>query len=188
MVKSSPGARYTLLDFAQSLNLEDCRLQNTPNLLFLCGGPMADVGPYLSARDYFHRALKRKKPDLARRVKLAEDINGWFKNAWFKNETAFSDLLEVENYIAHLAAVTVLFVESPGSIAELGAFAASDHLRRKTVAVLNESHDSENTFIAEGPSESFEMTTRITLCTTTGTLTHPTLGQREGPSGTLREP
>lgn len=111
---------------------------------------MAATGPYLSARDYFHRELK-KKPDLARRVKLAEDINSWFKNAWFKNETAFSDLLEVENYIAHLAAVTVLFVESPGSIAELGAFAASDHLRRKTVAVLNEAHDSENTFIAEGP-------------------------------------
>jgi hypothetical protein len=47
--------------------------------------------------------------------------------------------------------VTVLFVESPGSIAELGAFAASDELRPKTVAVLNLRHPSENSFIADGP-------------------------------------
>jgi hypothetical protein len=50
-----------------------------------------------------------------------------------------------------LAAVTVLFVESPGSIAELGAFAASNELRPKTVAVLNKKHGSEKSFIADGP-------------------------------------
>lgn len=150
MVKSSPTAPYALVDFAKSLRLDDCKIQNTPDLLFLCGGPMAARGPYRSARDFFHRHLK-KKPDLARRVKLAEDINAWFKNAWFRNETAFSDLVEVENYLAHLAGVTVLFVESPGSIAELGAFATSDNLRPKTLAILNEFHGSENSFIADGP-------------------------------------
>lgn len=107
-------------------------------------------GPLHSARDYFHRHLKRKKTDLAKRVKLAEDINNWFKKAWFQNDTAFSDLVEVENYLAHLAAVTVLFVESPGSIAELGAFSASDVLRHKLLAVVNESHPDDS-FIADGP-------------------------------------
>jgi hypothetical protein len=42
-------------------------------------------------------------------------------------------------------------VESPGSIAELGAFAASDVLRPKTLAVLNTFYDSDRSFISEGP-------------------------------------
>jgi hypothetical protein len=41
-------------------------------------------------------------------------------------------------------------VESPGSIAELGAFAASDTLRHKLLAVVNESHPDDS-FIADGP-------------------------------------
>lgn len=150
MVKGSSSPQFTLVDFAKSLRVEDCKIQNAPDLLFLCGGPMAASGPYCSARDFFGRQLKNK-PDLARRVKLAEDVNAWFKNAWFKNETAFSDLVEVENYLVHLADVTVLFVESPGSIAELGVFAASDDLRKKTLVVLNEFHGFENSFIADGP-------------------------------------
>ena len=47
--------------------------------------------------------------------------------------------------------MTVLFVESPGSIAELGAFAASDTLSPKLLAVLNTYYDSEQSFIADGP-------------------------------------
>lgn len=150
MVRGSPTTAYTLLDFAASLRLDDCKVQNAPDLLFLCGGRMAVEGPYLSARDFFHRYLT-KKPELARRVKLAEGVNAWFKNAWFENDTAFSDLVEVENYLAHLAGVTILFVESPGSIAELGSFAASDDIRPKTLVVLSELHGAESSFIADGP-------------------------------------
>ena len=80
------------------------------------------------------------------RVKLAEDVN-----AWFRKDDALPDLLELENYLAHLADVIVLFVESPGSIAELGAFAASDALRTKLLAVRNTFYSSEQSFIADGP-------------------------------------
>ena len=145
------AATYTLKNFATSLKLDDCRIQNVPDLIFLCGGPMGQDGPFKSGRHYFHRQLKTKKAYLARRVKLAEEINDWFKKAWFKNDTAFFDLVEVENHLAHIASVTVLFVESPGSIAELGAFAASDVLRHKLLVVMNEFHGTEDSFIADGP-------------------------------------
>ena len=88
---------------------------------------------------------------MADRVKLAEDVNDWFKKAWFERNTSFSDLLEVENHLADLSGVTVLFVESPGSIAELGAFAASDDLKHKTLAILNEFHNPDGSFIGDGP-------------------------------------
>ena len=67
------------------------------------------------------------------------------------SDNTFPDLLELENYLAHLADITVLFVESPGSIAELGAFANSDDIRPKMLAVLNNSHETEGSFISDGP-------------------------------------
>src|SRR5258708_3632965 len=136
---------YSLVDFSKSLRAESCKIRNTPNLIFLCGGRTAETGPYRSARDYFYRHLKSKATGIACRVKLAEDVNAWFRPG------VFPDLLELENYLADLADITVLFVESPGSIAELGAFAASDSLRPKTLAVLNNFYGPERSFIAEGP-------------------------------------
>jgi hypothetical protein len=136
---------YSIVDFAKSLRVDRCKIRNTPNLIFLCGGKTVETGAYQSARDYFYRHLKRKAAGIYQRVNLAEDVNAWFRRS------EFPDLLELENYLADLADITVLFVESPGSIAELGAFAASDVLRPKTLAVLNNFLGSDRSFISEGP-------------------------------------
>ncbi len=136
---------YSIVDFAKSLRSEDCRIRNTPNLIFLCGGKTTQTGEFLSARDYFYRHLKSNAAAIAERVKLAEDVNAWFP------QSPFEDLLELENFLADFADITVLFVESPGSIAELGAFAASDALRPKTLAVLNRFYGSDRNFITDGP-------------------------------------
>lgn len=136
---------YTLVDFSKSLKADRCKIRNTPNIIFLCGGETAKKGRYRSARDYFYRHLLREKASIAQRVRLAEDVNSWFR------QDVFPDLLELENYIADLADTTVLFVESPGSIAELGAFAASDALRPKTLAVLNNFYGPSPSFITDGP-------------------------------------
>jgi len=144
-VKSQRLMGYSLVDFAKSLNVDNCKIWNTPRLIFLCGGKTGKTGGYRSARDFFYRHLLSKNAPIARRVRLAEDVNAWFR------KDVFPDLLELENYLAGLADITVLFVESPGSIAELGAFAASDALRPKMLAVLNTFHDSEKTFISDGP-------------------------------------
>jgi hypothetical protein len=142
---------YSIADFAKSLIADNCKIQNRPDLLFLCGGPIAREGAYRSARDFFNRHLRREKSDWTSRIKLSEDVNAWFRLAWSRGDPAFRDLLELENYLAYLAAVTVLFVESPGSIAELGAFAASEELRPKTLAVLNTKYGVDRSFIADGP-------------------------------------
>jgi hypothetical protein len=136
---------YSIVDFAKSLRTDRCKIRNPPNLIFLCGGKTADAGSLRSARDYFYRHLKRKTVKIAQRVKLAEDVNACFRGG------EFPDLLELENYLADLADIILLFVESAGSIAELGAFAASEVLRPKTLAVLNEYYGSDPSFISEGP-------------------------------------
>jgi hypothetical protein len=137
----------SIAEFVKSVRIEACRVSNTPHWVFLCGGPTTDSirAPIRSARDYFYRYIKSHAPDLRKRVRLAEEINDWF------DEDTFADLLELEVYLADLSDLTILFVESPGSLAELGAFATADLLRPRTLAVLNSSHKVTRTFIADGP-------------------------------------
>ena len=138
---------YSIIEFAKSLEISKCKIQSRPNLLFLCGGKIETIGPFQSARDFFYRHLKGNNSALLGRIKLAEDIS-----AWLQKDTAFPDLLQLENFLAYLADFTFLFVESPGAIAELGAFAASDALRPRTVAILNNTTlGTDRSFIADGP-------------------------------------
>lgn len=103
------------VEFAKSVKIDDCRIINRPDLVFLCGGKTLNPrAQYLSARDYFWHHVKVENEPLHKRFRLAENVNDWF------DHDLFSDLLEVEEYLADLAELIILFVESPGSIAELG--------------------------------------------------------------------
>src|SRR5579871_634344 len=109
----------SIVSFLKSVDIPQCRVQNTPRFIFLCGGMTRTSGRhYASARDYFFRYIKANDTALLKRVRLAESINNWFDN------DIFEDLLELEVILADCSDLTLLFVESPGSIAELGAFAA----------------------------------------------------------------
>lgn len=61
------------------------------------------------------------------------------------------DLLTLETLLATSANAVIIIVESPGSIAELGAFVNSNELRPKLVAVVNKKHRNEKSFIMLGP-------------------------------------
>jgi hypothetical protein len=137
----------SIVEFVKSVKIESCRVSNTPHLVFLCGGKTIKSNTHgtRSARDYFYHYIKKERPDIFSRIRLAEDINDWF------DEATFIDLLELESYLADTCDLTILFVESPGSIAELGAFAAIDLLCARTLAILNSKYDSTRTFISDGP-------------------------------------
>jgi len=138
----------SIVEFVKSVIIKSCRVSNTPHLVFLCGGITAPLekGRIRSARDYFYRHVKRHAPLLAERLRLAEKINDWF------DQDTFEDLLELEGYLADTSDLIILFVESPGSLAELGAFATTESLRVKTLAVLNSIHPPEiRSFISDGP-------------------------------------
>ncbi len=138
-----------LATFVDAVNISQCRLLNTPRLIFLCGGKVrrdaeTPSTPYSSARDYFYHETRKRDRVLSDRITLAETLTEWFA-------PAFADLLELEEYLADLSDLIILFVESPGSIAELGAFSGPKELGTKVLAVMNLNHDKERTFIADGP-------------------------------------
>ena len=60
-------------------------------------------------------------------------------------------LLQLENILADSVDAIVLFPESPGSFAELGAFANNVNLARKMVVLSNKKFKSNKSFINYGP-------------------------------------
>lgn len=105
-------------------------------LIFLCGG--ADKKN--SARYIFLDYLKKHHRKLD--ITIAEDF--------FQLENSSEDLLSVENKLAEYADCIVLFVESPGSVAELGAFANHDELVKKLLVINEKQHVLATSFINEG--------------------------------------
>ncbi len=61
------------------------------------------------------------------------------------------DLLTLENLLADAVDAVILIVESPGAIAELGAFANHEDLRRKLIVIQDEKYRHARSFIGHGP-------------------------------------
>lgn len=137
----------SIIEFCKSVDIDHCRVSNTPHLIFLCGGVTKrfESSPLLSARHFFYHFVKKNAADILPRIRLAEEINEWF------DEDTFADLLELEAHLADSSDLIVLFVESPGSIAELGAFASNELLRSRTLAIMNSKYDDSRSFISDGP-------------------------------------
>jgi hypothetical protein len=137
----------SLEEFSSNFDLDASSALNSPSLIFLCGGKIN--GPSKadsSLRALFYNQLKIKYSDLLGRVLLAEDAN-----KWSKIDGQYRNLLDLESDLAWLSAVILLFVESPGSIAELGAFSQTEVLRDKLVAILEHSYQEKESFIRDGP-------------------------------------
>jgi len=116
--------------------------------IFLCGGTIdAPHGAIDSARHY---ALTRRDENgciAGHRVMVAEKLTSLLHG------DDFHDLLEFEEHIAALSACVLIFVESPGSIAELGSFSVMPHLASKLLVVCEQRMNSalKPSFIFLGP-------------------------------------
>ena len=137
----------TLEAFAASVDTKAFKVVHSPSLIFLCGGSLDEKsGRPPSVRSVFYERLKKKRPEIASRVLLAETACKWYEFT-----RIYPNLLELEEQIAGLSALILLFVESPGSIAELGAFSEVKPLRDKLVTIVEENHYNSKSFIKEGP-------------------------------------
>jgi hypothetical protein len=67
--------------------------------------------------------------------------------------TKYRDLISFEEDIARIASVVLVIPESPGSLAELGAFATNDVIRRALRVIMRTRHENDESFIRLGPIE-----------------------------------
>jgi hypothetical protein len=134
--------------WASSIDISNIRVIRSPSLIFLCGGGKSkESGDELKwRRDRFYKYVQNSNCAFRDRIVLAEDVFDNFDNS------IYTDLLDFESHLAHLCSLTIIFSESPGSIAELGSFAVLDIIKEKLMVVLHSEDEGEHkSFIWRGP-------------------------------------
>ncbi|MEL7571282.1 MAG: retron St85 family effector protein, partial [Eubacteriaceae bacterium] len=117
-----------------------------PKFFFLCGKGFDknnEDAYRCSNRGIIHDFIKKLLPDA--HIVLSEQI-------WEDGFDNSIDLLTFEEFLAEVSDSIILFVESPGSFCELGAFAYADTLfSDKLIIVMDECHRNSRSFISTGP-------------------------------------
>lgn len=131
------------------MDADTIRVRAPTKVVFLCGGALSpDDMPATMLRDAFFRALRNDPRDY--QIALAESADPLTSDAGYK------DLLSFESDIAQVVGVILLFAESPGSLAELGAFAALKTVAPSLIAVIDDHYYNQVSFIRNGPVKFLE--------------------------------
>lgn len=135
-----------LADFYEDLDAGKLRIRPPSKFLFLCGGTIGANGTAdaESLRDYLFR-LRSCSSELKAEVVRAETANQLYR------DTNYSDLISFEEDIARISTIVLVIAESPGSLAELGAFASNDTMRKALRVIVQRSHWGDESFIRFGP-------------------------------------
>ncbi len=111
--------------------------------IFLCG---ADINNSSTARFKVAQLFEDWWSKYFFRIYYPEDI---FDELLYSSES--KDLLSLENLLAKSVDVIIMIPESPGSFAELGAFANDENLRKKMICILDIKYKKNKSFINQGP-------------------------------------
>ncbi|MDD2220387.1 MAG: retron St85 family effector protein [Clostridia bacterium] len=128
------------------LEKRDYKYITYPKFIFLCGkGFDKNIRDsyWYSNRGIIHRYINKLLPDS--HIVLSEQM-------WEDGFDNSIDLLTFEEFLAEVSDAIILFVESPGSFCELGAFAYADALfSDKLIVVMDEKYRGSRSFISTGP-------------------------------------
>lgn len=140
-----------LLDrFCGSVVLSNLQIRRHSGIILFCGGQIGGTPELtVSARDYFYRTIENLNPELFARIVLAEQIDAWAADMMRHEYTP--DLLSFERHLSGLASFTCLIVESPGSIAELGAFSVTEGIFERLMVAVRREWNREGSYISRGP-------------------------------------
>lgn len=136
----------------ESVSPTGCVIKNLPQRIWVFGGVRGEKGkPAQSLRDAFLRgALSGTPKPWYRDLDWPENYPEWWAFSGYR------DLLEFEREACFLARKVILFSESPGSHAELGAFALDDSILPRLIVVVQAQflqEDSRKSFLNLGPLE-----------------------------------
>ncbi len=134
-------------NFLKKISLSKSIIDYRPSIILLFGGEInIKDSKSCSVREMLVEYCHGSQASLTESsIKLAEHYKDWFE------ASHYSDLLSFEEELSQLASVTVIILESPGAIAELGAFCVNEKINKNLVIVLSEDHHQSKSFITLGP-------------------------------------
>lgn len=139
-------------------------VDSLPDLVAIFGGPLStpsdiDIGiPSKSCRDAYIQWLATNFPSDRAKALMPESYEDW------NNFNTYNDLLLFEADLGYLTAAIVVFLEAPGSIAELGAFSQIESLKDRLVIVVTSDRHPIKSFISLGPLRQLEKRDRDSVC------------------------
>ena len=132
-----------------------------PEYVAVFGGAISKVGGRAkleSQRDAFVRWVKANRSDLNEVLLLPENYEDW------NDFDVYSDLLLFEKDLGYVTSAVVVFLESPGAIAELGAFSQIDSLSERLLVVVTDNRHPKKSFISLGPIRNLHDTRKHPFC------------------------
>lgn len=115
-----------------------------PKFVFLCGSAYNENKYDETNRGITEKYLKSKSENIF--IVLSEKL-------WEDSFNSNIDLLTFEEFLAEVSDAIILFVESPGSFCELGAFAYAEKLfSDKLIIVIDRKYKKDKSFIITGPT------------------------------------
>lgn len=134
------------IEWISAVDLTKTRIVKFPSFIFLCGGPISNnQEKFLSCRDIFYSYINKNSCSFRENIIRAEEVFEYFEHS------DYQDLLGFERDLAELSSLTVLFSESPGSIAELGSFAVLNTIQERLLVVMHQEDAHQKSFIWRGP-------------------------------------
>lgn len=143
--------------FKASINASSTRITSLPDIVLVFGGKLGP--PEASARQMFINWLLARQHPISALVRTPEQYDNW------NSFEGYDNLIDFESEAGSLAKAIVLFSESPGSFAELGAFCMDIVLAERLFVVIDEVHYSAGSFIAHGPIKKIENHLGGVVCT-----------------------
>jgi hypothetical protein len=132
--------------FVEFVDMGTVYVRPPTDVIFLCGGKVkSSVAAFASIRDAFLKVPENPATS-GRQVMLAESVN-----TFHLSRPAYPELLSFEVDLAQICELILLFSESQGSIAELGAFSMIDEIASKILVVVRDYHFRDDSFIKLGP-------------------------------------
>lgn len=132
------------------MNPATIRVRAPESVVFLCGGIIPTTTAVVTLRHAFSQILAATPPTY--KVILAETADPLTTDAGYR------DLLDFEADIAGAVGIILLFAESAGSLAELGAFSALEEVAPSLLVVTDDYYYNEKSFIRRGPLKHLEAT------------------------------
>ncbi len=116
------------------------------------------IDPPKSTRGAFLKYLAHNDRSMLENIRLAEDFKDWNHGA------TYHDLMIFEDDIAHMASLIVIFLESAGSLAELGVFARNKRINNKILVFVSDDHFNQDSFIRYGPLDHLIKIREASVC------------------------
>ncbi|WP_162932226.1 retron St85 family effector protein [Solimonas sp. K1W22B-7] len=140
--------------FIETVDPQRATVVSFPEFILVFGGPLAKKvrSSPVSQRDAFLRWLAANRSELHSVLLLPESFEDW------NDFSTYSDLLLFEKDLGYLTSAVVVFLEAPGSIAELGAFSQIDSLSERLMVVVSDEYHPARSFISLGPIRSVKET------------------------------